>query len=446
MTPPQVAQRTRVLVVGSSRVFEKIMGAVAAELDVDLEYLMSAQRGLQRATESSFDLVCIDRHLQDGDGMEVCAGIRKLPAYETVPVFLLATDVSSELTQQALSAGVTEVIERSGFSEIGHSIRQVIDMLCTRINGCVLYVEDSRSQAQVTIAMLEGLHLKVDHFCNAEEALVRIGEGDYDIVITDVVLDGAMSGVGLVREIRKSEDPAIARLPILGVSGQGDPARRLEILRQGANDFIVKPILEEEFRARVRNLVRSKQLFDQLLVQQSRLRDIAITDQLTGCYNRHYLFEMASQYIFNARRRVSPLSLIVIDLDHFKQINDNHGHETGDTVLAETGRLLRAMCRGEDLPARFGGEEFVVLLVDCPVHHAVKKAEILRRKLEELRPAGLDVTASIGVATLPDDPDTDFKAMFRLADEAMYAAKTSGRNRVISADDLSSDGAVSAVS
>jgi two-component system cell cycle response regulator len=130
-------------------------------------------------------------------------------------------------------------------------------------------------------------------------------------------------------------------------------------------------------------------------------------------------------------RHSIPFSLVVIDLDHFKQVNDNYGHTTGDNVLAEMAGALRRHCRKEDIVARFGGEEFIVLLSHCDLQQAADKAEDIRLALETLQPLGLTVTASLGVSAMPEGSLFEFRDLFAAADEAVYQAKHEGRNRVI---------------
>jgi two-component system cell cycle response regulator len=217
---------------------------------------------------------------------------------------------------------------------------------------------------------------------------------------------------------------------VLALSAFDDPARRVELLRSGANDYVSKPILEEELIARVGNLIRAKRLFDQVKAQQRNLEKLAVTDPLTGLYNRHYLATASKQQVANSRRHEEPLSLIVLDLDHFKRINDEHGHSRGDLVLTEVGQVLGRTAREGDICARIGGEEFVIVLTRCSLEGAVSKARQVRSEIEGLRPAGLTVTASLGVATFDRAGDADFDGLFKRADDAAYRAKRSGRNRV----------------
>jgi two-component system cell cycle response regulator len=374
--------------------------------------------------------VCLDLHLPDIDGIEVCRRLRDEATTRLLPVILLTSVEDSEALRASFDAGVTEVLHKSaGLSELHRAITHFVEQLGRRVTGRVLYVEDSPTAAHLTMHVLKQMQIDIVYHERADEALASFEADDFDLVITDVVLEGAMSGLSLVRAIRKL-DGEKARVPVLALSAFDDPARRVELLRSGANDYVSKPVLQEELVARVGNLICSKQLFDQVQAQQRELATLAVTDALTGLYNRRYLASASAQQIANALRHRDPLSLVVLDLDHFKRINDEHGHTQGDAVLAEVGKLLSNEARKGDICARIGGEEFVVLLPKCLRHDAIAKAHRLREAIAELRPGGIEVTASLGVATFEADSDASFDDLFKRADGAAYASKRNGRNRV----------------
>lgn len=214
------------------------------------------------------------------------------------------------------------------------------------------------------------------------------------------------------------------------VSGESDQQKRTSFLRNGANDFIIKPYDEDEMIVRSSNLIENKKIFEQAKKQQQELTKLAMTDQLTGLYNRHSLFDIGPKYLSDAQRHKFPLSLLVFDLDHFKNVNDTYGHGVGDIVLKSIGQVLNDNCRKEDIVARFGGEEFVMLLSHCDLDFAVTKAENIRQAIEKSKPNDLTVTASIGAATFSQEDD--FESLFDKADSAVYKAKETGRNKVIS--------------
>jgi two-component system, cell cycle response regulator len=165
--------------------------------------------------------------------------------------------------------------------------------------------------------------------------------------------------------------------------------------------------------------------------QSRQLYLLAMQDPLTGLANRTALNESGSKYFTEASEADAHLSMFIIDLDHFKAINDNHGHTAGDNVLAKVGAMLKQSCGADDLAARVGGEEFILLLNDCGVEEAAKRAEKIRKDIEKLKPDGMSVTASIGVTSRPLGKDVGFDDLFKVADRAVYEAKNQGRNRVV---------------
>jgi two-component system cell cycle response regulator len=276
---------------------------------------------------------------------------------------------------------------------------------------------------------LEKLNLVITHYANAEEALSDFIANDYDLVITDVMLEGNIDGVSLVRMIR-AQNTIQSQTPILALTSFDDPHRRIELFRAGVNDYVTKPPVEEELAARVNNLITNKRLLDHVRQQKHTLHEMAMKDQLTGCNNRHSLVEYAPKVLQDADRYNYPLSIMILDLDHFKLINDKHGHTVGDDVLADVGKQLRACCRQGDFVCRLGGEEFIMILPHCNSSSAITKAEELRARIENSSPGGIYVTASIGIASLSQRHKHDFDRLYKDADEAVYLSKKNGRNKV----------------
>ncbi|MCX9155257.1 diguanylate cyclase [Niveibacterium sp. 24ML] len=250
----------------------------------------------------------------------------------------------------------------------------------------------------------------------------------YSLIVTDFMLEGIKTGLDVIRVVRGNPGRA-AQTPILALSASDNASRRIEILRAGANDFVQKPVLPEAFEVRVRKLVTLADLFARLEAQHQMVKDMAQRNRLTGLFNRHRLEELTPELLAECRQSGKALSLVVIDLDHFKKINDSFGHGAGDQVLVAVASALRNSARPQDIPVRYGGEELLLVLpgVDLPL--ASLGAERLRAHIETLKPGGVPVTCSIGVATLK--ADENFEALFNRADAAVYQAKHLGRNQVI---------------
>jgi two-component system cell cycle response regulator len=239
-----------------------------------------------------------------------------------------------------------------------------------------------------------------------------------------------MNGDELVSKIRSYEDGR-GFIPIIAITDDHDDQRRISLYQSGVNDFLQKPILHEELMVRIGNLITNKRLLDKVHDIRRELFSLATTDKLTGCHNRHSLMEFSDKFISQALRHRYPVSLLVIDLDHFKAVNDNHGHAIGDVVLELTGSLLNESFRDGDLVSRYGGEEFVVLMTHCNGENARIKAEELRLAIENLEPHGLTITTSIGVTSLEPGIERDFEDMFHAGDEGVYKAKENGRNQIV---------------
>ena len=419
------------LIVEDSPVFRQMVQHTLEQLGFVAECTETAAQGLASLEQRRFDLLILDLHLPDQSGLEVARKIRAQAAHRFLPILMLTSDDSKLLMQRALDAGVTELFRKTKIAELHDSLREYIARMQRQLKGRVMLIEDSPTTAELLSYMLKKMSLEVDRFETGEAAIEAVSKNNYDLIVSDIVLAGQMTGLGVTRAIRGMEGE-LARTPILGLSALEDSARKIEMLKMGANDYVPKPVIEEEFIARVSNLITSKQLFDQVQQQRRELRERSIRDALTGLYNRHYLAEVSNQLFAQADRTQRPLAVMMVDLDHFKKINDTYGHDVGDKVLAGVGALLAQDCRQGDVAARFGGEEFVILLPDCTQAAASQRAERLLADLRGLKPADIPVTASIGVSAQGNSQIMGFDQLFKMADEAVYEAKQSGRNKVVS--------------
>ena len=190
----------------------------------------------------------------------------------------------------------------------------------------------------------------------------------------------------------------------------------------GAVDYITKPVRPAIVVARVKTHITIK-------LQQDKLNKMAFNDQLTGLCNRHYLMDVANQKVARAQRHHYTLWVLMIDIDYFKSINDNYGHAVGDLVLQAIAKSLKEDNRDEDIAARLGGEEFVIVFDPCEDEDAFNKAVRILDKIENLKPNNITVTISIGMAKVLEQ-DNNFESLLKRADDALYKAKENGRNRI----------------
>jgi two-component system cell cycle response regulator len=300
--------------------------------------------------------------------------------------------------------------------------------------GRVLLVDDSPATADRVKDILAAHHT-VDLEPEPQEALFRAAEGDYDLAIISLNLK-QIDGLRLCSHLRSLDRTRL--LPILVIVDPEDNVRLLRGLDLGVNDYLVRPIDRNEMLARVRTQVRRKRFSDRLRDNVQMTIEMAVTDGLTGLHNRRYLERHLATLVNQAIAREKPLSVLVLDIDYFKAINDGYGHAVGDDVLREFSRRVRKAVRGIDLACRMGGEEFVIAMPDTDAALALLVGERLRQKIavEPFRipesGENIEVTVSIGIASLGSTEDTP-ETLLKRADEALYDAKRAGRNRVSAA-------------
>ena len=241
-----------------------------------------------------------------------------------------------------------------------------------------------------------------------------------DLILLDVQMP-EVDGYEILRLLRKNSDTA--NIPVIFVTGRDSVEDEEYGLEMGAVDYITKPIRPSIVKARVKTHIALKRQNDTFI-------EIATRDQLTGLYNRHYLSDELSKKVAKCKRHNEALSVIMVDIDHFKNVNDTYGHLMGDLILQAVAGIIRDSARKEDTAARFGGEEFLLVLDNCNATDAAIKAEGLRADIAALNPQGIVVTGSFGVAQL-DEQMVRYEALLKNADTALYVAKEEGRNRVV---------------
>jgi two-component system, cell cycle response regulator len=265
------------------------------------------------------------------------------------------------------------------------------------------------------------------------EKALTAARGPVDLVIVNAT---ARSFDGLRFAAHLRSDEATRNLPILAVVDYDERPRLVKALEIGVNDILSKPIDPQELAARARTQIRRKRYTDYLRDNLDHSLELAVTDQLTGLHNRRYMAGQLEALVKRAALGGDQVAALVIDIDHFKMINDGYGHDVGDEVLREFAVRLASNVRAVDLPCRYGGEEFVVIMPDTRLADAERIAERIRLHVagSPFRVMGgselLTVTISIGVAATLGAEDRP-EALLKRADEAVYEAKASGRNKVI---------------
>ena len=394
------------------------------------------------------------------DGFEVCRKIKSNPLTHHIPVVMVTaldqpsdrvrgleagaddfltkpvTDIAliSRVRSLARLKMVTDELRMRAVTskEIGLQSPEREAVLDTGRGGRVLIVDDRPSSYERIVTTLSAEHT-VDVEPNPNEALFRSAEGNYDLVLVSLNLQ-EFDGLRLCSQIRSLE--RTRNLPILALAESDSTAKLARGLEIGVNDYLVRPIDKNEMLARVRTQIKKKRYTERLRDNMQMSIELAITDGLTGLFNRRYMETHLGTLVDQSAARGKPITVLVLDIDYFKAINDSYGHDAGDDVLREFSLRIRKATRNIDLACRYGGEEFVIVMPETDMAVATAVAERLRRRIAtepfaiQKGARHLEVTISIGIAALSGVGD-DAATILKRADQALYRAKRDGRNRVV---------------
>ena len=447
----------RILVVDD---IEANVRLLEAKLTAEYYEVLTARDGptaLAIAAGEKPDIVLLDVMMPGMDGFDVCRRLKNDPETRHIPVVLVtALDGRSDRIQ-GLEAGADEFLTKPIddvmlFARVRSltRLKLVMDELRDReasgrrmgviagaanrlggAGGRVLIVDDNPRQAQRLADELGVEHRPVVESDIEKAALAA--KGPVDLLIVNATAR-TFDGLRFAAQLRSDE--ATRHLPILAIIDFDERPRLVKALEIGVNDVLAKPVDPEELAARARTQIRRKRYTDYLRDNLDQSLELAVTDQLTGLHNRRYMTGQLEALVRRAQRGGDPVAALMVDIDHFKKINDTYGHDVGDEVLREFAARLASNVRAIDLPCRYGGEEFTVIMPDTGLGDAERIAERIR-----LHVAGapfrvaqgreiLTVTISIGVAATLGETDTP-EALLKRADAAVYEAKAAGRNRVI---------------
>ncbi|MEP6691291.1 MAG: diguanylate cyclase [Gemmatimonadaceae bacterium] len=306
----------------------------------------------------------------------------------------------------------------------------------------ILIVDDHADNIEVLRARLEARGYTTASATDGEEALAEVERQPPDLILLDVMMP-KVDGNEVARRIKGN--PNLPFIPIIMQTALDSTESKVEGLGAGADDYITKPINFVELEARVRSMLRIKALQDAVLEREralaaavEELQRVAITDGLTGLFNRRHLEDRLREMFEHSQRLHEPLACAMFDLDHFKSVNDTYGHQAGDEVLRQLAQILRIGARDIDKVGRYGGEEFMIILPGAVLDAAVTFAERARQQIEqhifEYEGGTLRRTISCGVAAWPHPRIRSRDQLVKAADDALYVAKDTGRNRVIRFD------------
>ena len=452
----------RVLVVDDLEPNVKLLEAKLRAEYFDVIGAFSGQEAIEKAKTEQPDIVLLDVMMPGMDGFEACRIIKRTPETAHIPVVMVTA-----LDQQAdrvagLEAGADDFLTKpvedvALFARVRSltRLKMMTDELRMRYatgqgmgvvdkidfdgidnpdeQARLFVIDDQQEQADRLRAHL-GDKYQISIEADPDVALTRVRSGDFDLVVINMAIE-ATDPLRLCSSIRSFEETRLT--PLLAIVRQGDTRKLVRALDIGVNDYLTRPVDKNELVARVTTQIRRKRYIEQLRLSFQASLEMAVTDQLTGLYNRRYLASHLSAMFDRAYWTGRPLSVMILDIDHFKSVNDTHGHDVGDKVIQQFAERIRSSVRGMDLACRYGGEEFLIAMPDTDKSTAGVVAERIRDDMSAQRVVlnsgrdELQVTVSIGIASTEDGQKEDSaQKLIKRADEALYKAKTSGRNKV----------------
>lgn len=415
---------------------------------------VDGEDAIERALAEEPDVILMDIMMPRLNGIEACRRLKNDPRSEHIPIVLVTALNEREDRLRGLGAGADDFLTKpvndlqllsrvralTKYKMVADELRKreasgkrigAVDIAAqgrASEPARILVIDENERQARRICRYLEGLHRPISH---AEATQLGISGSMVDLMIVSLQNE-KLDGLRLCAYFRSLE--STRDLPILVVAEPDDEKKAVRALDLGASDIVIKPIDSEELLARVKTQVRKKRYLDALRARLDQSMELAVTDQLTGLHNRRYMRVQLDSLVKRANMGGQPVSILLCDIDHFKKVNDIHGHAAGDDVLREFGRRLRENIRPLDLACRYGGEEFVVIMPETSQALAQQAGERIRQIVAETpfsigRGDELKVTMSGGVATIIPPEDT-IEALLKRADDALYRAKMDGRNKI----------------
>ena len=449
----------RVLVVDDILANVRLLEAKLTAEYFDVITAMNGVDALEAVQRARPDIVLLDVMMPGIDGIEVCRRIKSNPATHHIPVIMVTALDQPEDRVKGLEAGADDFLTKpvndvALFCRVKSlaRLKMLTDELSARLElageigmmnnplkqvdtdtpGKILLI-DNRGNLMDRMRAAVGVKHNMTCCDDAQRAAKIAADGEFELLIVNLDLEG-FDGLRLCAQLRSLE--RTRQVPILIIVDMDDHQRMIRALDMGVNDYLIRPIDKQEFLARVNTQIRRWRFTERLRSNVQQSLEMAVTDPLTGLYNRRYMSVHVGAMVDAAANRGKTISVLALDVDHFKAVNDTHGHDAGDEVLKELARRIKANIRNIDLACRTGGEEFVVALPETDLQVAYKVAERLRRAVSgKLFNAGnkadsLQITVSIGLAELENNAES-LEDVVKRADDALYRAKREGRNRVI---------------
>jgi len=413
-------EKNKILIVEDNKALARLIAKKMedkVEMEIDVAYTMAEAQAFLSDPKEYF-IALLDLNLPDAPNGEIVDYVIS----KGLPSIVLTGSMDDATRESFIHKDIVDYVYKGNMDDINY-IFKIINRLSKNRQYKVMVAEDSAPFRNNLKKILTSLQFQVFTAAHGEEAMSYFADNpDMKLVVCDYRMP-VKDGLEVLKEIRAAGDKN--QIGVLMMTSPSENVNGAIFLKNGANDFIAKPFVKEELICRVNNLIEAMENINQIA-------DFANKAFLTGVYNRRYFYDDMNEYVAYAEERAEPYAVAMLDIDHFKQINDTYGHDGGDRALKTLAKKLIDETKNGDLVARFGGEEFCIVLKNVSNEEAVKffvnlRASIANCKVR-LKKEQIKFTVSIGVAFSRSDYRLD--ELLELGDEALYRAKENGRNRV----------------
>lgn len=447
---------TKILVVDDMPANLKLLEAKLINEFYEVVTASSGIEAIKIVENDPPDLILLDVMMPEMDGFETCKRIKKHLMVD-IPIVMVTALSEVESRVQGLNSGADDFLTKpindmALFARIRSLVRlkNMVDELHLRDkskrefsnkagisiedikNAKILLIDDDAAQSKQIVNRLKKLEIEVTVEKVAVEAVKTADNSDFDVIIVSSQLEGS-DGFRLCTHLRSQDKTN--KTPLLITVEESDTNLMVKALDIGINDYLITPLDNNELVARVNTQIRRKRYQDALIASHQESMELAVKDSLTGLYNRRYFDTHIENLILDSVKKKNSFSLMILDIDKFKNINDTYGHLSGDEIIKNMSKALLKGVRPSDLVVRYGGEEFVIMMPSTGINNAAKIAERIRKFIEKnyfiipVDPGKLNCTISVGISELSPSDTRD--TILERADKALYHAKRNGRNRTV---------------
>ncbi|MBU1194333.1 MAG: diguanylate cyclase [Proteobacteria bacterium] len=416
------------LVIDDSKAVRNTLSSYLEELNFDVKTAGDGMQGLNLASEYHPDLILVDVEMPVMDGFEFCRNLSKDPEIKHIPAIVVSGTIDEVQFRKGFKAGAIDFLEKPVSQ---HALAAIVESVAIRektsSSGTTVILTQDNTLCAILRKTLNFLNSSIQVCSTLDELETCLCVSIPDIIILDLSDKEDKLNICMhVRENLKSDSPVI-----IAIADETDTDIMFQCFRYGATEFIIKPFGRDEVKARIENHIKLKKLQDELVQKNRILESLAYKDKLTGLMNRRYFDKALKDQISKAETNGTSLSFLMIDLDNFKLINDQYGHDIGDMVLKEIAAIIIDNVSSNAIPCRYGGEEFCIIYPETSLVEAIKNSEKIKRFCsgKTISAHKIHQTISGGISSYPETsrPET----LVADADVCLYKAKASGKNKII---------------